>query len=452
MRRVEYEFLPAVLEVQESPPSPAGRVIIWAIVLFLVIAIFWTCAGEVDIVATAHGKIIPSGRVKVIQPLEIGTVRRINVVEGQSVAAGDVLVELDTTFTEADSGILKRESDGVSLEIQRLRHLADYQRHKSVTKIPKEIAGEYRDSMIAAGVGSHDEVDLQYNILMRQMAEYAARIGALDKEKQRRGAELAGIQSQVTRLEATLPLISKRVNSLKSLAERKLVPENQLLELEEERVTQQQDLETAKNRVIEVTASIREVEMRKVAFQEEYARELLTDLQESERKLQALTAELVKAEQRNQLQKLIAPVDGVVQQLELTTIGGVVTPAQRLMNIVPEEQSLEVEAFVQNRDIGFVHKGQIAEVKVETFPFTKYGTIAAELLDVSSDAIQDENAGLLYATRVAMKSEVMQVNRKQIHLTPGMAVTVEVKTGKRKLIEFILNPLLRYRAESMRER
>jgi len=168
---------------------------------------------------------------------------------------------------------------------------------------------------------------------------------------------------------------------------------------------------------------------------------------------------------------LTAPVDGTVQQLAIYTVGGVVTPAQQLMLIVPKGNSLEVEAFVQNKDIGFVNDNQKAEIKIETFPFTKYGTIHGTVLHVSNDAIQmesrqaqtndnkissadnrDKPSGLVYTARVQLNKSTMQVEGKTINLTPGMAVTVEIKTGKRRLIEYFLSPLLQYKDESLRER
>ncbi len=162
--------------------------------------------------------------------------------------------------------------------------------------------------------------------------------------------------------------------------------------------------------------------------------------------------ETVKASQRAELQRLTAPVPGVVQQLSIHTIGGVVTPAQELMKIVPESRSLEVEAWVLNRDIGFIEAGQNAEVKIETFPFTRYGTLDGEVIAVSSDAVTDDKKGLIYSGRVMLKESVIRVGEKRVSLTPGMAVTVEVKTGRRRLIEYLLSPLMRYKQESLGER
>lgn len=178
----------------------------------------------------------------------------------------------------------------------------------------------------------------------------------------------------------------------------------------------------------------------------------LDKLHEAEQRVTDLTQELIKAESRGRFMTLTAPVDGVVQQLSVHTVGGVVTPAQPLLVIVPGDNPFEVEAFIQNKHIGFVNAGQEAEVKIETFPFTKYGTIPATIIQVSNDAIQDEKRGLIYAARVALSRATMAVEEKTVNLTSGMAVTVEIKTGKRRLIEYFLSPLLQYENESLRER
>ena len=149
---------------------------------------------------------------------------------------------------------------------------------------------------------------------------------------------------------------------------------------------------------------------------------------------------------------LTAPVDGVVQQLAIHTIGGVVTPAQALLALVPRENALEVEAVLENKDIGFVYAGQDATVKLETFLFTRYGTIPGKVRVVSNDAANDEKRGLIYPVRVQLARTTMQIENKTVNLSPGMAATVEIKTGTRRVIEYFLSPLLQYANESLRER
>ncbi len=260
------------------------------------------------------------------------------------------------------------------------------------------------------------------------------------------------LRERIKKLEGTLPLIAKRAASLKELVDKKLGSEHAWLELEQERVEHQHDLAALRNQLEQVGAAIEEAQQQRKVIQAEFRRTILIELTDTERRVEVLNQELIKATKRTTQQRLVAPIAGVVQQLDVHTIGGVVTPAQPLMVIVPQEGRLEVEAWLQNKDIGFVHEQQPAEVKVETFPFTKYGTIDAEIVNLSNDAVTDEEKGLVYAARVLLERSTIQVQDKLVNLTPGMAVTVEIKTGKRKLIEYILSPLLRYSQESVRER
>lgn len=436
-KKQELEFLPAVLEIQESPPSPLGRIMLWVFVAFFSIAIAWAIIGKIDIVAIAQGKIIPGDRTKVIQPLEIGTVRAIHVQEGQTVKQGDPLIELDATSSGADQQRLSNELMTAQLDAARLRALSATTPESAFT-VPA-----HADRTQAA---------LQKQMLRNQLEEQAARLSALDSAITQRQAEYVTTQDTVAKLEATLPLITQRTQSLKNLADKKLVAENSYLELEQQRLEQHHDLATQRNRLKEITAAIASAEQQRLALHAEFRRATLTELAKTEERITALQQEFIKAQQRTTLQRLTAPVSGVVQQLAIHTVGGVVTPAQQLMVIVPNEHTLEVEALVQNKDIGFVHIGQAAEIKIETFPFTKYGIIDAQIRHISNDAIADEKLGLIYAARVLMKKSVINVDGKQVNLTPGMVVTVEIKTGKRRLIEYFLSPLLQYGQESIRER
>jgi len=452
----ELDFLPAALEIQEKPPSPAGRAIAWSVMAFFTIAVLWALFGKIDIVATAQGKIIPSGRVKVIQPMEIGVVRQIHVHEGQRVEAGDLLIELDPTSTQADLGSLEMEVIATRLEHARYRQLAQMTDEALLTFNPLASNRSSSPSLqlppALSQEASAEAIALQEQILRSVWSEHLARAAALNNAIESRQADLAATRNEVKKLETTLPLITRRTEALKSLVTKQLGSQQLWLELEEERVVQQQDLASQKNRIKQVEASIREAKQQRQALESEFRGQLLTRLSEVERRINQLEKERVKAAQRTKLQHMTTPVSGVVQQLAIHTIGGVVTPAQELMKIVPESENLEVEAWIFNKDIGFIQEGQAAEVKVETFPFTKYGTIDAEVIDVSNDAVTDEEKGLVYAARIMLEKSTIQVGERQVSLTPGMAVTVEVKTGKRRLIEYVMSPLLRYKAESLGER
>jgi hemolysin D len=447
----ELDFLPAALEIQEKPPSPVGRAVIWSIVAFFSVAIIWAMIGEIDIVATAQGKIIPSGRVKVIQPMEIGVVKQIHVSEGRHVEAGDLLVELDSTASQADLGRLEMELVAARLDAARYVALAQITAATD-TALPASARPALRLSPSLTQSASEHAIALQGQMLTSEWAEHRARAAALDNTIASRDAQLAALSEEVKKREGTLPLITRRADAVRRLVDKQLGSEQSWLELEEKRLEQRQDLASLRKKTAQVSASIREGRQQRLALDAEFRSGVLAKLAEAEKRIEQLQQETVKASQHAELQRLTAPVPGVVQQLSIHTIGGVVTPAQELMKIVPESRSLEVEAWILNRDIGFIEAGQNAEVKIETFPFTRYGTLDGEVIAVSSDAVTDDRKGLIYSGRVMLKESVIRVGEKRVSLTPGMAVTVEVKTGRRRLIEYLLSPLMRYKQESLGER
>jgi len=445
----ELEFLPAALEIQETPPLLASRYILWAIILFFTISIVWASVGEVDIVGVAQGKIVPSGRIKIIQPLETGVVRQICIKEGDQVEAGAPLIELDTTLTGADHESIKEQQFALKLDHARLLTILDTINKERMTSDEEQMINDHFTELTEA---TPEQTRLQKERARTQLNEYHARVEALKDEKKQRQAEHGAVAQRIQQLDATIPLISERVKSLEDLLKKDMVPRVQWLELEQERIEQVKERDVQNSNLVSLEASIANINQRLAAQKAEFETQLLTELADAENRIAAFEQERVKAEKRVTLQKLIAPVAGTVHRLAVHTIGGVVTPAQELMHIVPGEEAIEVEAWLPNKDIGFVHEGQEAEIKVETFPFTQYGTIDAEILNVSNDATPDEHLGLVYAMRLKMYKSTMKVKEKIVNLTPGMAVTVEVNMGKRRLIEFLLSPLLRYKDESVRER
>lgn len=451
----ELAFLPAALEIVETPPSPIGRSIGATIILLFVLAFAWACLGEIDIVASATGKIVPSGRTKIIQPLEISVVRAIRVQDGQAVKAGDVLIELDPTINAADVSRLRSELVSAQTNVARLKAALDES-----------------DTFQAPADASQELVATQRNFLLSQVGEYRAKLAALSRQSEQKDAEAATSAAMVAKLEAIIPVIRQRFEIRRTLANAEIGSKLQYLEMLQALTEQEHELEVQKSRLREAQAAARALAETQKQVKAEYRKTVLDEMSKFEPKAASLEQELIKAEQRTKLQLLTAPVDGVVQQLAIHTSGGVVTPAQALLVIVPTDSRLEVEAMVSNRDIGFIEPGQAAEIKVDTFSFTKYGLIPGHVISVSQDAIShtkpekpgdrtpgteastSEPAGqeLVYAARVALDRTHIQVENKQVNLSPGMAVTVEIKTGSRTVLSYLLSPILRFRQESLRER
>ena len=434
----ELDFLPAALEIQRRPPSPLGRAIGWTLMLLFVATIAWATLGSADIVAVAQGRIIPNGHNKVIQPLEMGMIKTIHVHEGAQVAAGETLVDLDDQSVRADLQNIQQELSNLEQEHTRLTILE---------KLLQSDVLPVKPAVTADGLTL-----LQRQLLSAQWSEHQANLKALQAERRKRQAEQVSLQQQVHKLEAVLPLVAKRAATLQRLSEKKFLGESEFLEMEQERLEIENDLATNRKRADEIIAAIAEIDAQKEQVQRRFLSQVLLERQQNRKRSEALIQEQVKAASRLNAYTLVSPIDGVVQQLAVHTLGGIVTPAQQLMVIIPDQAVLEVEALVENRDIGFVREGQQVEVKIDAFPFTKYGVIAAELTDLSNDAITDEVKGLVYKAKVTLRESRIRVDQNWVNLSPGMTVTAEVKTGTRRFIEFFLAPLLRYRQESIRER
>jgi hemolysin D len=421
------------------------------------LALAWAGFGSVDIVATAPGKIIPSGRTKVIQPFETGVVRAIHVRDGQAVKAGDVLIELDPTITEAEREHLKSDLMAAQLDVARLqaalaRGIVDFEPPKDA---PSPL------------------VEMHRQFLISQTAEHSAKLAELDRQLAQKTAERATIGAMIARLEATIPLLEERVDVRKRLFDKQLGSKLLYLTEYQDLVGQQHDVLVQKSRYTELDAAIAALTESRTKTVAEYRRGLFDELAKAQQKAAGLIQDVIKAEQRTKLQLLTAPVDGVVQQLAVHTVGGVVTPAQGLAVVVPVDSHLEIEAMVSNRDIGFVHAGQEVEIKVDTFSFTRYGLLHGEVLSVSQDAVprdkplnqqNDKAQGaetatseprgqeLNYLARISLERMQMQVEEKLVNLAPGMAITAEIKTGSRKILSYLLSPLVRYKQEILRER
>jgi hemolysin D len=436
----EAEFLPAALALQESPVSPAPRAAMALLIGFAALAVAWAVLGRIDIVAVGQGRVVPGGRTKTIQPLEYGIVRRIHVTEGQSVKAGDTLVELDATSAVADIDQLQANLSSLRLQSERGRALLESVRGGRAVAM-KAVPGADAARMAEAR-----------RLYEGQLAEHHAKAANLDAEIAKRGAELVSNQALVHKLELTLPMARQRADDYKALLAEDIVSQHQWLEREQQRVEQEGDLANLRSRIREGEAALRATQAQRESLQAETARVGLDLVNEAQQKIAALEQDRIKAQSRARQLRLTAPVDGVVQQLAVHTLGGVVTPAQALMVVVPREPVVEVEAFLENKDIGFVNDGQRAEVKVEAFEYTRYGTVPARVLHVSNDAVQDEKKGLVYTMRVALDRADIQVEGKALPLSPGMAVTVEVRTGQRRVIEYFLSPLLQHASESLHER
>lgn len=436
----ELAFLPAHLELIETPLAPLPRWTMRIIVAFFCVALLWACIGKLDIVAVAQGKTVVGSRTKVLQPAETAVVRRILVRDGERVKQGQLLIELDATATTADY-----EKAGETLVNARL--------------------AELRLSALAAAIDGHGAPILasdpalpavrfqsEQQLAHSEFQAFSAKRDNMEAAIGQRKAELQTVQSLIGPLQQSAVIAKGRADDYAKLVEGKYVGRHEYLLREQERIAAERDLAAQRSRLHETQSALSGAQEQLKVLVADTRQQTLDGLRKAREQVQQFTPEVAKTGQRDKLMQLRAPVAGTVQQLAVHTVGGVVTPAQPLLAVVPAEEALEVEATVLNKDIGFVRAGQPVTVKVESFPYTRYGYLTGTVESVSHDAAQDEKLGLVFPARVRLAQTALDIDGVQVRLTPGMALSVEISTGKRRVIDYLLSPLQQHTSEALRER
>jgi hemolysin D len=435
----ELAFLPANLELTETPPHPAplwtARLLMGAVSVIVLIAMF----GRLDIVAIAPGQLIPDANIKVIQPAVTGVVRRILVQNGERVTAGQLLVNLDPTQATADADKAKTNKVDAQLTIARAQALLIAQDKN----LPPRVA-------LIAGSTVARQADTQ-SFAEGSFREYRHKISSLKAGLQKREAELDTTREEISKLQQTAPLARQQADDYKELVKGSFVASHDYWDKERTAIEQTRELAAQESRARELTAGIEEQRRDIDTAIASFRREQWEILNKADQDAEQNQHEETKADARQGLMQLKSPVAGVVQQLNVHTVGGVVTSAQTLMEIVPDD-TLEVEAHVSNKDIGFVNPGQSAIVKIATFPYTRFGYLTGTVIKVSNDALSDKKLGLVFLTRIRIPSNRFKVENKWLNLSPGMEVTAEIKTGQQKVWQYFLSPLIETGRESLRER
>lgn len=435
----ERAFLPAHLELIETPVHPLPMWTMRIVVALCVLVVLIALIGKLDIVAVASGKLVPKQQVKTIQPALTGVVRRILVRDGERVAAGQLLMELDTTQAAADSDKARQSRVDAALAAERSRALLQAQ------------AGGHAPALARIGDASETQQTAAQHFADGIYGEYRDKLSSAQAELMKREAELGTTRQQIAKLQATAPLARRQADDYQSLVAQKYVARTDYLDKEQAALGEEHDLATQRSHAQELVAAIAEQRADLAALSSQFRREQLDTLDKANQQLAQSRNDETKADTRQKLLSLSSPVAGTVQQLKVHTLGGLATAASPVMEIVPDD-SLEVEADIENKDIGFVKAGQEAVVKVEAFPYTRYGFLHGTVETVSNDAVSDRRRGLTFPVRIRLATNRIRANDTWINLTPGMSVTAEIKTGKRSVAHYFLDPVIETGQESLRER
>ena len=431
-------FSPTMLQVQTAPPAPMARAIAITMVVLLVITILWSIWADFDIAVTANGQAIASSKTKVVQALDAGRVVAIHVKDGDVVKQGDALIELDATITGADAEKTQHDRTEAQLDILRLE--AQLQGRTQLQGIPDDVPEE--------------ALLRQQQFLQSKVAEQLNKMAVLEQEVIRRRAELESAQANIAKIEQTLPMLQQRLEMREKLLREGYMSELTVIENRLEVTSQQSEWVVQKGKRKEAQQALRAAELSKSQAQSEYRVRTAAELTEAQRRWQAGQHEYTKAAYRQAHQVLTAPITGVVQQLAVHTVGGVVNAGQGVMTVVPQEGGVEIEAQVPNKDVGFMREGMPVTIKLDAFEFTKYGALDGVVQWIGADAVKDEKLGNFYPIRVVLKTTQLpvSVNGQRPQIRIGMAVTADISIGQRKAYEYFLGPLLKYQNESLRER
>jgi len=440
----EYEFLPGILEIEETPPSPLGRFVIWTILCLIVLFVAWSFLAKTDKVAIARGKIIPAGKAKVIEPLEEGIVREILVKEGDRVKKGQLLVKLDPTLTSSDVTELNK-----TLSFLKFEHYLFGQSLKYVDA--EELSNIIKISDYKALTSS--EIEFYLKLQKSKLAEYKHKISTQNHIIIQAKAEHKIAKTQLVKLKKKFESLSNEETMLEKLAQKGGVSkrewhnkESDVETLGQEIISQEIEIEKSLNKQQEAEDTL-------IIIEKQWNNDNLTQLVESEKKIATTEQQLVKAKRKLELTDLYSPVDGTINQMEVTTIGETVAPTQAIISIIPDNMPLIAEAMVLNRDIGFIRCNQRAELKMDTFQFNKYGVLEGEVINISPDATLNQQTGEQeYKIQIRPDKISLVVENYITKITPGMTLTAEIKTGTRRIIEFFVDPVTKFQNEGFKLR
>jgi hemolysin D len=458
------EFLPAALEILETPPSPIQMLLLQAICILTAVAIAWSFIGKIDVIAVAQGKVQPTGRVKLVQPLETGKVQALFVANGSKVEAGQVVVALDDSELRAEG--LSLAASLASLRAEAVRRTA---------AIATAGTKDFKPPEVDWPRGAPEDIlAREQRVLTGDLASLQSSVASLAAQRLQKEAERTRLVNTIASQEELLKIEDDRLQLRRYLESKQLDSKLNLFDAQESMQNQRTSLAQQQGQLAEAEAALGVLERDTTKTVATFVAENSQKLADAERQIEETVQKLMKANARKSHMLLTAPVAGTVQALSITSTGQVVMPGEEVMRIVPTEDGIEIECYMPNKDIGFIKPGQEAVVKVESFPFTRYGTLPAHVTRVSREAIpepdaqqQEGNPGrpshgtlagaqrvqnLFFPVTLTLEKRTISADGEEIPISNGMAVTVEIKTGYRRIIDYVFSPFVEIASKAMKER
>lgn len=433
------QFKPAIVEIQDEPASPTGRIVAWSICSLILIAIVWSSLAEIDIIATAQGKIVPVGNTKIVQSHIDGTINKIYVKDGDFVKKDDLLLDINSDVYIAEKSALEKSLFAENIKYNRSKAMINYLANKENKEL-ETIPNAYLSTEMQIMLFEQEYRDLESNLAMLE--------DSLTQKKH----ELENVKINISNYKKTVALTEIRSKKIQGLLEQKISSEMEFMEFEEKRIKEINDLESLKSKEKQLIANIKELNEKITYAKIENKKKHLVTIEESLNNINRIKEDINKNEVMIRYSRIYSPVNGYIQEMKFHTLGGVLEQAQEILKIVEDKSDIEVEALISSRDIGFIKNGMDVAIKVDTFLFTKYGLVHGKITNISGDAITDEKLGLVYKTKIKLNEKFIKVDNRNVQLSYGMSVTSEIKTSKRTVLEFFLSPITKALNESVKER
>jgi hemolysin D len=424
-----HEFQPLLVEIEDRPLNPLGRIILWLVVGVLILGSLWLYFGKIDVVVSARGKAIPSGEIKTLQPIETGVVSKILVKEGDYVLKDQILMQIDPSVTETSLESKTQDLAVVNLEIERLKALTENKPFIPSEGAPSNVIREQTSLYLN-----------QRGLLLESKTQFESR-------KDQISSQLLSAKSESARLKLTLEKEKDIASRLEKVLD--IIAKREYDETQKNIINLSEQLFQSNQKISEITHKLKETQKEEEVYIQRLMSEWFTAMVEKQKESRELESQINAIRFQNRQQQIKAPLNGYIGKLLVHTEGGVVTPAEKLLTLVPEDAPLIIRATVLNQDIGFISDGMSASVKVDTFNFQKYGLIDAEVFFIANDAVEDEKLGPVFEIKLNPKQFSLLVDGKERNLEPGMSVTAEIKVGKRRIIEFFIYPIIQYLDEGM---
>ncbi len=422
-------FKPHLAEIEDNPVSPLGRKILWAIVLFMLIAVVWMFIGKTDVVVSARSEVIPVGNVKVLQALSGGAIKKIYVKEGDAVEKGAALIEIDPTVEESNIESKKHNAQMLALEVQKLQ---------------ASIAGKE----FVPSVGSDSTMALMMSDMERnEQVNIRSQEQQIEEQKRQINEQISALMIDQESARQMLRMGRDEERRMKSVID--IIAKNDYYRVKKENASYQNEINRKGQEIAGLRAKLSELSIQKGSVVNNYKNKLYSLLTQKSKELTALRSEIEAVEFKKKKQVITSPVDGIVAKLAVNTLGGVVSPAEKLMTIIPKDVPMQIKAIVENKDIGFIKKGMDVALKIDTFDYQKYGLYQGKVAKISSNAIKDEKLGLVYEVFITPETKYLEVEGEKRYLVPGMSATAELKVGERRIIEFFIYPLIKYYDEGI---